>query len=253
MARRKQFRDELEVMDELIMEARSVEEKQELEEEKEWAEKKLKGETYRLTYLDLGQKEMGYMTLRDKDSYRPHESRLVHSGSWILVTNSPPVGSEYKPVDWGIYWGTPCSESINNDGFSKDGSYKIEILVRHKSINKIEVVGLFPHEYLVLSEKLFNGLMDTNGYNLQRIADEPIGSGLNLDLIEKGRSLTEDERSIIWSLQVDGLIESKACEEYFMGRHTDEENNHIWYMPTEECSDYLESQYGAFRYIGTGL
>lgn len=253
MGRRKIIRDEIELMNELIAEARSDEEREEMEEEKEWAEKKLKGETHRLSYLDLSQKEMAYMTLRDKDSYRPDKSRLVHGGSWIMVTNTPPVGHEFRPVNWGIYWGTPCSESINNDGFDKFGSYKVEILVRHKNINKIESVGLFPHEYMVINEELFNGLMDTNGYNLHRIADSPIESGLNLDLIEKGRSLTEDERSIIWSLQVDGLIESKACEEYFMGRHTEEENNHIWYMPTDECVQYMEIQYGAFRNMGSWL
>jgi hypothetical protein len=85
---------------------------------------------------------------------------------------------------------------------------------------------------------------------MQKVTDDPIENGMNLELIEKGRSLTEDERSIIWSLQVDGLPEYKACEEYFLGRHTESENSHIWYMPTEECAEWMENMFGRMRDAG---
>lgn len=247
--------DQIERIEELIKDAQSgVSNEYEIDEllmEKEWIEKKMRGETNRLTLFEFETMENApYFTPRDRDTYRPDKAKLVGGGAWVMIFHDLPVSEDLKPQVWGLYWATPCASSRSGDGFEDGGRYKVDVLVKHRWVNKIQPVSLFPHEYIVITDEAFEALMETNGYTLQRIAENPIENGLNLELIEKGRSLTEDERSIIWSLQVDGLPEGKACEEYFFSRHVEEENNHIWYMASRECVEYMENQFGGFRKMG---
>jgi len=208
--------------------------------------------SYRLTkeYMDTEEFEYFLGGMNDRMAYCPPENKLVYNGSWIMVIQ--PIPTKVKPVVWGIYWATPCNESINFDGFDKYGRYKVEIMVTDEQQN-IHTVGLFPHEYIRLDEVLFQELLDTNGYILNNLGFSPRKTPINLELIEKGRSLTEDERAIIWSLQLDGLTEHQACEEYFYSRHRPEENPTIWYCPTDEFAEFMENQFGWVREIGLPL
>lgn len=227
------------------LELLSEEEKEEYATEMEWVDKKTAGYTNRLTPSELAIIESApfYNPMHEHYLYRPDESKIVESGAWVLVNSTVPVSDDVKPMKWAMYWATPCHDS-KGDGFDSGGRYKVDVMVRNRATGALQSVGMFPHEYIKVTDTLFEELMGTNGYTLQKSSDNPIEGGMKLELIEKGRSLTEDERSIIWSLQVDGLHEAKACEEYFMGRHTDNENSHIWYMPCDECAQWLENTFG---------
>lgn len=52
--------------------------------------------------------------------------------------------------------------------------------------------------------------------------------------VNKGRALCEEEREIIWAMQLDGLTETQACEEYFLTKHTEYNNFSICYIPNKE-------------------
>ncbi len=226
------------------LELLSEDEKEEYELELEWADKKLAGYTNRLTPSELDVVESHpFYQYNEHCLYRPDDTRVVGSGSWVMVNQIVPVSEDVRPMKWAMYWATPCHDS-KGDGFDSGGRYKVDVLVRNSETGGMQTVGMFPYEYMKVSDELFEELMNTNGYTMQKVSETPVQGGMNLELVEKGRSLTEDERSIIWSLQVDGLSESKACEEYFMGRHTDNENSHIWYMPCEECADWMERTFG---------
>jgi hypothetical protein len=67
---------------------------------------------------------------------------------------------------------------------------------------------------------------------------------MNMKLIDDGRNLCEEEREVIWALQLDGLDEEQACEEYFLSRHTDRNNYTICYLPTPQMSAELYLVFG---------
>ncbi len=201
---------------------------------------------YTDTYLDSQAYERrehlgGY---KERMAVRCPPEKDVAGGAWVMITRSIPVEQRFKPMKWGVYWATPCTDSRGNDGYDASGRYKAEVLIRDpNSISDTSQVGIFPHEYLVMSEDLMQGLVhESNGYTLQQIMADP-NTGMTLDLIEQGRALTEDERSIIWAFQVDGLLEIHACQEYFLGRHIQTENRLIWYCPTDECIVYMEDNF----------
>jgi hypothetical protein len=49
------------------------------------------------------------------------------------------------------------------------------------------------------------------------------------------------------ALQLDGLTETQACEEYFLSRHTDKDNMNIWYYPTSETLKEIQKIFGFER------
>lgn len=54
------------------------------------------------------------------------------------------------------------------------------------------------------------------------------------DVTEHEQEQCEEEREVIWALQLDGLTETQACEEYFLTKHTDYNNFSICYIPNKE-------------------
>jgi hypothetical protein len=199
--------------------------------------------SYKLTdeYLDM-RDDVEHHSDDQTQAYRPPMRKQVGSGAWIMVIREVPVSNDFRPSMWGIYWANTCEESKNQDGFDAGGRYKVTILVKHQEQNRFENVSLFPHEYVVVPEDQLKE--DTeNGYFTMQPIQYNVTEEINMDLIMRGRELTEDERSIIWSFQLEGLSETQACQQYFFSRHSERENKQVWYKPSQELVDELNVMY----------
>jgi hypothetical protein len=199
-------------------------------------------DSYRLTQVWIEMKEGSPRGIGGNEmmSFRPPESKLVGGGSWIMVLQTPPTSEQ--PVAFGLYWATPCKDSLNNDGYDSYGRYKVDIVL--KSNEGVVNLGLFPDEYMVVREELFEEFM-AEGYFLLQETNLSIEEPMNIELIERGRNLVEEERESIWALMLDGLPEVKACEEYFTGRMVSRENASIWYMPIPAFAEYMQETFGS--------
>jgi hypothetical protein len=141
----------------------------------------------------------------------------VESGAWVLITRQVPVEEKCKPHLFGIYWGIP-----------KQDSYDRQVCVIHTT----EDVTLLNHEFTVIDDERLR-IYREEGWEL-RENNAAADTGLNTEMIERGRALCEEEREVIWALQLDGLTETQACEEYFLTKHTDYNNFSICYIPNKE-------------------
>ena len=155
----------------------------------------------------------------------------VGSGSWILVIRTIPVEKKVAPKLYGIYWGMP-----------KDDKYGRQCCLVHTK----EDVTLLNHEYTVISEEKLKQYKKELDYRLHKTTDSVIEE-MNMALIEQGRALYEEEREVIWALQLDGLTETQACEEYFLSKHTNKENMNIWYYPSPKSLKEIEAMFGSER------
>lgn len=141
----------------------------------------------------------------------------VESGAWVLITRQIPVEEKCKPHLFGIYWGIP-----------KQDSYDRQVCVIHTT----EDVTLLNHEFTVIDDERLSVYRE-EGWELHE-NNAVVDTGLNTEMIERGRALCEEEREVIWALQLDGLTETQACEEYFLTKHTDYNNFSICYIPNKE-------------------
>ena len=151
----------------------------------------------------------------------------VGSGAWVLVTRQVPVAEYAKPHLFGIYWGVP-----------KQDRFDRQVCM----IRTTEDVTLLNHEFTVLDEERLQVYRE-EGWELHETGAQ-ITQGMNMELIEHGRALSEEEREVIWALQLDGLSETQACEEYFFSKHTDYNNYSICYLPRKEVFEYCVSVFG---------
>jgi len=141
----------------------------------------------------------------------------VESGAWVLVTRTVPVNNGCRPHLFGIYWGIP-----------KQDAYDRQTCVVHTT----EDVTLLNHEFTVINDAKLQ-IYREEGWELHETGADT-SQHLDMSLIENGRNLCEEEREIIWALQLDGLSEMQACEEYFLSRHTDYNNFAICYIPNQD-------------------
>lgn len=162
----------------------------------------------------------------EPEDYR--EDRDIGNGSWILVKTRIPVAEEVRPVTYGIYWAIPAYDSF--------GRQKIKVYTPQECC-------LLNYEYIVLDDEKLEKYKSL-GYYLHETAAKAAKDPMTMKLLEKGRSLCEEEREVIWALQLDGLEETAACEEYFLSKHTDESNIGICYLPSEETLAELVYWFG---------
>ena len=161
----------------------------------------------------------------ENNDYR--KDKDIGCGAWVLVKCKIPVDERVRPQTYGIYWGIPKEDSY--------GRQKIAIYTPTE-------VCLLNHEYSVISEEHLNDYREM-GYFLKDYGldqKEP----LNLEILDKGRSLCEEERDCIRALMLDGLTEQQACEEYFFAHHTDRGNLGLCYLPTPELLSEIVSYFG---------
>lgn len=180
------------------------------------------------------------------------ESTLITSGDWIMITKSLPVEKEAAPQLYGIYWALPFVREGRagiKDKYGFLSGTEIKTLVgvdeygrQCARIYTPREVKIFPDEYSILTAERLEEYKQLGWYlqELNTKAKEP----LNMDIINDGRALVEEEREIIWSLMLEGLTEQQACEEYFLTHHTDYQNTEICYLPTPEILAELTATFG---------
>lgn len=160
------------------------------------------------------------------------EEMDVKSGSWVLVTRTIPVMAGARPLLYGIYWGVP-----NDDKYGRQTC----------RIRTTEDVVLLNHEFTVIDEERLNEYREM-GWELDNVKNTSADhKALNMELIEKGKALCEEEREIVFALQLDGLTEEQACEEYFFSRHTDDSNYTICFLPSMDVRSQLYDYFGSSR------
>lgn len=157
-------------------------------------------------------------------SYDPADD--VGDGAWVMVTRIVPVALNIRPQRFGIYWALP--------GEDKWGRPKIRIHVPDE-------VCLLGPEYRTVDQAQLD-FYRANGWSLH--VARPAASPADMALVLQGRALCEDEREVIWALQLDGLTEAEACEEYFLGRHQDASHLGECWLPSPEVAKELEAFFG---------
>lgn len=133
---------------------------------------------------------------------------------------------------YGFWSGTEIKTLIGVDEYGRQCA---KIYTPHE-------VKIFPDEYSILTPERLEEYKQA-GWYLQEInakAEQP----LNMEIINDGRALVEEEREIIWALMLEGLTEQQACEEYFLTHHTDYQNTEICYMPTPEILEEAAAVFG---------
>lgn len=155
-----------------------------------------------------------------------HEEQDVKSGAWVLVTRTVPVAEEIRPHLYGIYWGM-----MNEDRYGRQSC---------RIFTSADVI-LLNHEYTVIDEERLK-VYKEEGWELRQTHAKQ--RRMDMEMIERGRSLAEEEREIIWALQLDGLSEEQACEEYFLTHHTDDSNFNICYIPRKDVFETCLAWFG---------
>ncbi len=157
------------------------------------------------------------------------KDKEIENGSWVLVKCKIPVDETIRPITYGIYWAIPKEDTY--------GRQKVAVYTPTE-------VCLLNHEYTPITEERLK-LYVEDGYYLHDCRTQvKERKPLNRELIEKGRSLCEEEREIIMALMLDGLTEQQACEEYFFTHHTNEEKIGLCYLPTDELLKQIISVFG---------
>lgn len=185
-----------------------------------------------------------YMDAWGEDSSRERrdERTLITEGMWVMIIKSLPVAADAAPQLYGIYWAVPYTREGKAGIKDKTGFYcgtEIKHLVgvdeygrQCATIYTPQEVKIFPDEYSILQPERLEEYKQA-GWYLQEI-NAKAAQPLNMELINDGRALVEEEREIIWALMLEGLTEQQACEEYFLTHHTDYQNTEICYLPTPE-------------------
>ena len=152
----------------------------------------------------------------------------VGGGAWVLVKCKIPVAENIRPKTYGIYWAIPHTEDKGKRQMCK--------------IYTPQEVCLLNYEYVVISEERLQEYREF-GYYLRDFGIDK-SEPLNQRLLENGRHLCEEEREIICALQLDGLTEQQACEEYFYSHHTNYEHRGCCYLPTPELLKEIVCWFG---------
>lgn len=176
----------------------------------------------------------------------------VGSGAWVYIANSPPVAARAKPLRHYIYWAIPVQSNLTVEYYDSGTRQYIRLqgvcvgrdqyFRQAVKVMTTEEVTLFTDEYSIVPEE--------NLEEYRKIGYEMIPTGIATEetidtaLIEKGRVLCEEERELIWALQLDGLSESAACGEYFHGKYIDVSGRNMFYRPNSDLYKRIVEMYG---------
>lgn len=187
--------------------------------------------------------KLNYTDIWGNDSReRRNESTMITEGKWVIIIKTVPVSERARPQLYGIYWAVPYVRKGKAGVKDKTGQYigeEIKQLVgvdesgrQCATIYTPEEVKIFPDEYTILTPERLEEYKEL-GWYMQEI-NTKVKQPLNMDIINDGRALVEEEREVIWALMLEGLTEQQACEEYFLTHHTDYQNTNICYLPTQK-------------------
>lgn len=198
---------------------------------------------FKLNYRDI----WGYSSREHRD-----ERTLITEGKWVIIIKSVPVSEFARPQLYGIYWAVPYVREGKAGVKDKTGQYigeEIKQLVgvdeygrQCATIYTPEEVRIFPDEYTILTPERLEEYKQL-GWYMQEIGAK-VQQPLNMEIVNEGRALVEEEREVIWALMLDGLTEQQACEEYFLTHHTDYQNTNICYLPTAEILEEAMAWFG---------
>jgi hypothetical protein len=166
-----------------------------------------------------------------------NEQRDVKSGAWVCVNRLVPVAEYARPEIYAIYWAVPVSSQNEKRGIGWDKYNR-----QAAKIMTTEEVVIFTDEYFVVSDKDFEMFKQEGWYMVEN--NRSIKVPLNIEIINDGRDLCEEEREIIWALQLDGLTEQQACEQYFFTKHIDANNSNVMWMPPKDKQQELLDMFG---------
>lgn len=178
-------------------------------------------------------------------------SAFIATGSWVLIANPVPVAKDIAPQTYGIYYALPFqyetqvteSDSRGNPKTVRKTVIGVDQYGRQCAvIYTPQEVKIFPDEYRILTPERLEEYKQAGWYMQETQAEVRIP--LNLDIISRGRALSEDDRETIWALMLDGLTEQQACEEYFLAHHGEYQNTGICYLPTETILAELAAAFG---------
>lgn len=187
----------------------------------------------------------------DDSRERRDECTLITSGNWVMIIKSLPVSEAVAPQIYGIYWAVPFVREGRAEIRDKPGATGTEIKTligvdeygrQCAKIYTPHEVKIFPDEYSILTPERLEEYKQASWY-LQE-TNAKVEQPLNMEIINDGRALVEEEREIIWALMLEGLTEQQACEEYFLTHHTDYQNTEICYLPTPEILAEATSVFG---------
>lgn len=181
-----------------------------------------------------------------------NEKTLITYGKWVIIIKTVPVAEYIRPALYGIYWAVPYTREGKAGVKDKTGRYIGEDMKHLVGVDEAgrqcaiiytpHEVKIFPDEYSILTPERLEDYKELGWYlhEINAKVEEP----LNMDVINDGRALVEEEREIIWSLMMEGLTEQQACEEYFFTHHTDYQNTNICYLPTPEILEQARAVFG---------
>lgn len=173
--------------------------------------------------------------IRDPDT-------MVTTGNWVLIRKKIPVKT--APVTYGIYWAVPyrSRRACKSNDDIRDLVGVDEYGRQCALIYTPEEVKIFPDEYHILTEERLQEYRDAGWCLKETNVDSK--QFLNLDIIEQGRHLCEEEREVIWALMLEGLSEQQACEEYFLTKHAQTENTGFCYILPPDLQEEMIRQFG---------
>lgn len=194
-----------------------------------------------------------YIDIWGCDSREHRDERtLITEGKWVMITKTLPIAAHTRPQLYGIYWAVPFireGRAAIKDEFGFYYGEEIKHLVgvdeggrQCALVYTPDEVKIFPDEYSILSQERLEEYKEA-GWYMQEI-NAKARRPLNLEIINEGRALVEEEREVIWALMLEGLTEQQACEEYFLTHHTDYHNTSICYLPTEEILEEAIAVFG---------
>lgn len=165
---------------------------------------------------------------------------MITTGAWVLIKHR--IAVQAAPVPYGIYWAIPYTFTITAEGKTKTFTGVDEYGRQCALVYTPYEVKIFPDEYSILTEEKLEEYK-ANGWELHE-TNVKLKRSLNLQLIEKGRTLCEEEREIIWALMLEGLSERQACEEYFLTKHSNDNNTAICYLLPPKLQSEMEQTFG---------
>lgn len=175
-----------------------------------------------------------------REIYNPDAD--IGLGAWVLITHK--LNVQNGPIPYAIYWATPyiSKHRVGHPAKTKTLQNVDEYGRQCAMIHTPHSVKIFPDEYTILSEQKLQTYRE-NGWELHETminAEIP----LNQELLEKGRTLCEEERECIWALMLDGLSEQQACEEYFLTKHSQNNNINFHYRLSPDLQNKIENIFG---------
>lgn len=189
---------------------------------------------------------------RESSREQRDERTLITAGNWVMIIKRLPVEKKAAPQRYGIYWAVPFTREGKAGFKDKYGFYCGEETKHLLGVDEYgrqcatiytpQEVKIFPDEYSILTTERLEEYKEA-GWYLQEINNKAT-QPLNIELINDGRALVEEEREIIWALMLEGLTEQQACEEYFLTHHTDYKNTEICYLPTSEILEEAIACFG---------